>query len=49
MVDRIPIKMSLFMKELKSEGLLPVKKIPVRWGISPKWNIVTLPCYDYAN
>lgn len=41
--DRVAIKMSLFLNELRSQGLQPIKKIPVRWGISPMWNVIAMP------
>lgn len=41
--DRVPIKMSLFLSELKSQGMRPVDKIPVRWGVSPMWDVVSIP------
>ena len=41
--DRVAIKMSLFLDELRSQGLLPFEKIPLRWGISPQWNVIAMP------
>lgn len=41
--DRVAIKMNLFLNELRSQGLKPIGKIPVQWGVSPKWNVVAMP------
>lgn len=41
--DRVAIKMSLFLNELKSQGMRPVDTIPIRWGVSPMWDVVSIP------
>lgn len=41
--DRVAIKMSQFLSELKSQGMRPVDKIPIRWGVSPMWDVVSIP------
>jgi len=41
--DRVSLKMGTFLSELKSQGMRPVDKIPVRWGVSPMWDVVSIP------